>query len=355
MPLSDDDSQFVQDKFFITTLGIDTFIQTAQLVGTPTADDSFQFLKNRLLKVSQDIELLKMFSRFSRDTEPECIEKQQVKGHFYKIEDSEGGLIGYLMGTVHIIDRFIMDMNEEINQAVAKADHLFLEIKEIDSDRIKKRHEMKIDQVLKNQPEDKLKKALQVYAKIFDFDLTDAMWTAMKEKTPLLDTLKSFIKWYASAVEVARGSYFTNIHSIDEWLHRHFYNAGKPVLGLESLEEADKVVNKLLYDETFTEMLLNPPENIFCEIPDCGMWRRGDIRKLSHNHEGTLDYELNEARSEKFGKTIYEDLMSNQKIKKIGFYACGTAHLYDAKGIIQSLKERNLRIIRIGDLLAPHS
>jgi len=305
----------------------------------------FQFLKTNWLEVAEEINTFAISQKTP---------KLPVKGHLYKIEDTEGTIRGYLLGTIHMMHSSIMDMNEEIKLAISKADHLFVEIKED----LELEYERQNNLLLKTQSEKSLQKGLQNYINILRFHpLKNTTWKDLKKEIALLKTIDAIqlcYKHYKYIFGNATGSLDSSnymIDSVDGWVKRQFVKAEKTIFGLESLESISKLTDELFFSDVESQ-----EHNAMCflepyikgqvdGILKISRWSQGDIKHvlIPPNQEGTIRYKQCEGRSEKFGEVIYQDI----KLNKVGFYAFGAAHLYDSKGVIKSLESRNLKIIRI--------
>jgi uncharacterized protein YbaP (TraB family) len=340
-------------------------------------DNFFRYIKNGFLKVANDLaeevekpdylERLGSYSTDLRDSSQTVQETQsctladaqkpKIKGHFYYIEDAEGKVRGYLLGTCHKIHRCIVGMNEEIKSAIAQADRLFLEIKELD---LTVAHwEKKTDQMLKRLPEEKLKAALQSYTTLLKANhqcLNGTKWEELEqafEQLPLLDALKLAFRHYDYVCEYQKGTLDSTggkiYAGIDGWLFHQFSTEGKPINGLEPIEAHCQLVDELLIDieeEAIMSMLepnLEEAEKI--AFRQCDWWSKGDTPDLPKNHPRTLKYRQSEERSLQFAERIYKDLMENDQ--GVGLYGFGTAHLYDNEGVIKALQGRGLKVIRV--------
>jgi uncharacterized protein YbaP (TraB family) len=272
-----------------------------------------------------------------------CVKlKVPVKGHFYEIRDVEGKLRGYLLGTMHLMHRNLMHMNEKILKAMAEADRLFVEI-------------TSSPQSSRKPSEEEINESLKLYASILStHPLKDTTWEKLQEKMALLGPMQALelcVQEYQYVRAHKNGSVDSSnvaFSTIDGWLVHQFSKNEKSVLNLETEETRLKQASKEVVDSVYEEYLkgiLEPDLERDAQqaLKGAQFWGSGEIA-WRPNEKGTKQYQKSEKRSKHMGKVIHEDLMKDEKI---GFYACGSAHLYDGKGVIQHLRNQGLTVTRI--------
>jgi len=275
---------------------------------------------------------------------------REIKGHFYKIKNSEGKVLGNLLGTAHLIDSSVSKLNPEINLAIEKSKRVFFEVKEFDQ--LTADANKKLDQKIGKMPvEDRLKAIEFFQTKLEGKTIFGLSWTELQQKTEELDqtnALKLYILQSGRLDKIMEGKFDKNgdeYNGIDDLVFNQSKRLGKEIFGLESLEEHFKTL-----DSIQSEITIDLKPHLESEVYDSmarkigSDWASGKPCINFSNDPNSKDYQISEVRSKKMGDKIFEDLTKNGEG---GLYVFGSDHLYDGENVIQNLQNRGLTIERI--------
>lgn len=138
------------------------------------------------------------------------------------------------------------------------------------------------------------------------------------------------------------------VFSLDEYLWRYAFESEKITLGIETLEEQQKVLSQVPLDYQF-KMLFDAVKNISSFKKKhkklMSMYERGDIAQLYKTTKKGLGsmkrlmlYNRNEIMAERIAKMAEEQSL---------FAAVGAAHLGGKRGILRLLKTKGLTVLPV--------
>ncbi|MBB5985794.1 TraB/GumN family protein [Sphingobium lignivorans] len=256
------------------------------------------------------------------------------------------GREAYLFGTVHALQRGTTWLSPEIARATARSDRLILEVTGLEKERRSRAVFERLGRATGLAP---------ATARLGPAD-AETLRALIRRRPGVLHGLDGYESWAAALLVSAAASAELGLSSEDGGetvLTRTFETAGKPVRGLETIEEQLGIFDAL--PEADQRLLLvqavreaDAAASLHADLQQA--WAQGDLDRMERQFLAPLDSAprlrraLIDARNARWGAALDGDLRRHQGI---AFVAVGAGHLLGTASLQNELSRRGWHVRRV--------